>query len=159
MRCGVTSTGGEVANALVCKTSIRRFNPGPVLQIWSRARSERAFLLQEESRGADHRPQDADGCVEFGEGHAFAAAVGSAHVAGTENDNFLDDRSEEAGFRAEGDGGCCASAEALDPSHERRSSGRFESGLLAHRMNFSVQGWIATAQFCNDRSYRIENSA
>ncbi len=25
------STGGEVANALVCKTSIRRFNPGPVL--------------------------------------------------------------------------------------------------------------------------------
>jgi hypothetical protein len=26
------STGGEVANALVCKTSIRRFNPGPVLQ-------------------------------------------------------------------------------------------------------------------------------
>ena len=26
------STGGEVANALVCKTSIRRFNSGPVLQ-------------------------------------------------------------------------------------------------------------------------------
>ena len=26
------STGGEVANALVCKTSIRRFNPDPVLQ-------------------------------------------------------------------------------------------------------------------------------
>gem|GEM_PF-3804691 len=26
------STGGEVANALVCKTSIRRFDPGPVLQ-------------------------------------------------------------------------------------------------------------------------------
>ncbi len=25
------STGGEVANALVCKTSIRRFNPDPVL--------------------------------------------------------------------------------------------------------------------------------
>ena len=25
------STGGEVANALVCKTSIRRFNSGPVL--------------------------------------------------------------------------------------------------------------------------------
>ena len=24
-------TGGEVANALVCKTSIRRFNPDPVL--------------------------------------------------------------------------------------------------------------------------------
>jgi hypothetical protein len=24
-------TGGEVANALVCKTSIRRFNSGPVL--------------------------------------------------------------------------------------------------------------------------------
>ena len=32
MRCGGESTGGEVANALVCKTSIRRFNPGPVLQ-------------------------------------------------------------------------------------------------------------------------------
>ena len=29
------STGGEVANALVCKTSIRRFNPGPVLQYTS----------------------------------------------------------------------------------------------------------------------------
>src|ERR1700751_4912858 len=29
------STGGEVANALVCKTSIRRFNPGPVLHIIS----------------------------------------------------------------------------------------------------------------------------
>jgi hypothetical protein len=27
------STGGEVANALVCKTSIRRFNPGPVLHV------------------------------------------------------------------------------------------------------------------------------
>jgi hypothetical protein len=27
------STGGEVANALVCKTSIRRFNSGPVLHI------------------------------------------------------------------------------------------------------------------------------
>ena len=27
------STGGEVANALVCKTSIRRFNPGPVLHL------------------------------------------------------------------------------------------------------------------------------
>jgi hypothetical protein len=27
------STGGEVANALVCKTSIRRFNSGPVLQL------------------------------------------------------------------------------------------------------------------------------
>ena len=26
------STGGEGANALVCKTSIRRFNSGPVLQ-------------------------------------------------------------------------------------------------------------------------------
>ena len=29
------STGGEVANALVCKTSIRRFNSGPVLQTFS----------------------------------------------------------------------------------------------------------------------------
>jgi hypothetical protein len=27
------STGGEVANALVCKTSIRGFNSRPVLQI------------------------------------------------------------------------------------------------------------------------------
>jgi hypothetical protein len=27
------STGGEVANALVCKTSIRRFNSGPVLHL------------------------------------------------------------------------------------------------------------------------------
>ena len=27
------STGGEVANALVCKTSIRRFNSDPVLQL------------------------------------------------------------------------------------------------------------------------------
>jgi hypothetical protein len=26
------STGGEVANALVCKTSIRGFDPHPVLQ-------------------------------------------------------------------------------------------------------------------------------
>ena len=26
------STGGEVANALVCKTSIRGFDPRPVLQ-------------------------------------------------------------------------------------------------------------------------------
>ena len=31
------STGGEVANALVCKTSIRGFDPHPVLQpIYSR---------------------------------------------------------------------------------------------------------------------------
>ena len=28
------STGGEVANALVCKTSIRGFNSLPVLQIY-----------------------------------------------------------------------------------------------------------------------------
>ena len=28
------STGGEVANALVCKTSIRGFNSRPVLQIF-----------------------------------------------------------------------------------------------------------------------------
>ena len=28
-----TSTGGEVANALVCKTSIRGFNSRPVLHI------------------------------------------------------------------------------------------------------------------------------
>jgi hypothetical protein len=32
------STGGEEANALVCKTSIRRFNSGPVLQIFQRAK-------------------------------------------------------------------------------------------------------------------------
>ena len=32
-RCGSRmSTGGEVANALVCKTSIRGFNSRPVLQ-------------------------------------------------------------------------------------------------------------------------------
>lgn len=29
---GKMSTGGEVANALVCKTSIRGFNSRPVLQ-------------------------------------------------------------------------------------------------------------------------------
>jgi hypothetical protein len=29
---GSMSTGGEVANALVCKTSIRGFNSRPVLQ-------------------------------------------------------------------------------------------------------------------------------
>ncbi len=29
----LTRTGGEGANALVCKTSIRRFKSGPVLQI------------------------------------------------------------------------------------------------------------------------------
>ena len=34
------STGGEVANALVCKTSIRRFNSGPVLQFPSPALAE-----------------------------------------------------------------------------------------------------------------------
>jgi hypothetical protein len=28
------STGGEVANAQVCKTCIRGFNPRPVLQIF-----------------------------------------------------------------------------------------------------------------------------
>jgi hypothetical protein len=32
MRDGEMSTGGEVANALVCKTSIRGFNSRPVLQ-------------------------------------------------------------------------------------------------------------------------------
>ena len=32
------STGGEGANALVCKTSIRRFNSGPVLQNLSRVK-------------------------------------------------------------------------------------------------------------------------
>ena len=30
---GKMSTGGEVANALVCKTSIRGFNSRPVLQL------------------------------------------------------------------------------------------------------------------------------
>ncbi len=30
---GGTSTGGEVANALVCKTSIHGFNSRPVLQL------------------------------------------------------------------------------------------------------------------------------
>jgi hypothetical protein len=32
------STGGEVANALVCKTSIRGFNSRPVLQIFGGVR-------------------------------------------------------------------------------------------------------------------------
>ena len=32
------STGGEVANALVCKTSIRGFNSRPVLQILASVR-------------------------------------------------------------------------------------------------------------------------
>jgi hypothetical protein len=31
MRGRIMSTGGEVANALVCKTSIRGFDPHPVL--------------------------------------------------------------------------------------------------------------------------------
>ncbi len=47
------STGGEVANALVCKTSIRRFNPDPVLQL-----SFRSFLLNLlhsfHAQGKDH---------------------------------------------------------------------------------------------------------
>ena len=38
------STGGEVANALVCKTSIRRFNPDPVLQLPGPP-DRRAFVL------------------------------------------------------------------------------------------------------------------
>jgi hypothetical protein len=32
------STGGEVANALVCKTSIRGFDPHPVLHIFNNLR-------------------------------------------------------------------------------------------------------------------------
>ena len=36
------STGGEVANALVCKTSIRRFNSGPVLQNYRFRGSDRS---------------------------------------------------------------------------------------------------------------------
>jgi hypothetical protein len=36
------STGGEVANAQVCKTCIRGFNPRPVLQILSGKQKGRA---------------------------------------------------------------------------------------------------------------------
>ena len=42
------STGGEVANALVCKTSMRGFDPRPVLQRFEakgRSRMGRPFTL------------------------------------------------------------------------------------------------------------------
>ncbi len=38
------STGGEVANALVCKTSIRGFNSRPVLQSSSYLLNSRTFI-------------------------------------------------------------------------------------------------------------------
>jgi hypothetical protein len=37
------STGGEVANALVCKTSIRGFNSRPVLQNFIRPQAARKW--------------------------------------------------------------------------------------------------------------------
>jgi hypothetical protein len=43
----LSSTGGEVANAQVCKTCIRGFNPRPVLQILQKRKAalskERGF--------------------------------------------------------------------------------------------------------------------
>ena len=48
-------TGGEVANALVCKTSIRRFNPGPVLQSSPFSRqSLEGHMTGHQIRGAGH---------------------------------------------------------------------------------------------------------
>jgi hypothetical protein len=47
------STGGEVANALVCKTSIRRFNSGPVLQNYRFRGSDRSQVGTELSKLAD----------------------------------------------------------------------------------------------------------
>jgi hypothetical protein len=37
--CGEKSTGGEVANALVCKTSIHGFKSHPVLQLYQQLRA------------------------------------------------------------------------------------------------------------------------
>ena len=54
------STGGEVANALVCKTSIRRFNSGPVLQNYRFRGSDRsrwAGSTQEVSAWTESYPQ------------------------------------------------------------------------------------------------------
>jgi hypothetical protein len=44
------STGGEVANALVCKTSIRGFNSLPVLHILARFRRKAFSSRKTESR-------------------------------------------------------------------------------------------------------------
>jgi hypothetical protein len=38
-------TGGEVANAQVCKTCIRRFDPDPVLQDWNQEKKGRGARL------------------------------------------------------------------------------------------------------------------
>src|ERR1700723_2801751 len=83
-------------------------------------------------RSARHqRAQTVNCIIQFGQWHAFAAAMGCPHISGTEYDHLFSDGSYEVCFGTEWYGDCNSTGQGLDGSFEWTASGRFKSCLLS----------------------------